>query len=113
MQLSQSWLGVCVSLDISFAYNVEPGACAVLEDTIPADDFQVALAQVALRSASLRVIAQPYIHRFVNSPSCLLSFGTSLREKSGILFLPINYNSKTVNSVPDSNFALNCALHYP
>jgi hypothetical protein len=51
VQLVKARLHNAKTLDFSFADEVEPDACAVLEDTIPANEIYIVHAQVALRAA--------------------------------------------------------------
>ena len=49
---------MAVTLDFPPSHEIEPDTCAVLEDTVPANEIYILLRQVALRSPLLCVLAQ-------------------------------------------------------
>jgi len=49
MQLCEARGDNPVAFNFSPAYEIEPDPCAMLEDTVPANEFNIILRQVALR----------------------------------------------------------------
>jgi hypothetical protein len=56
MQPFDTWLDASVALHFSLTDEVEPDARAVLEDTVPANELQIALTDVALRASVFTVL---------------------------------------------------------
>jgi hypothetical protein len=55
MQPFNSRLDASIALHFSLTDKIEPDACAVLEDTVPANELQIAVTDVALRASVLTV----------------------------------------------------------
>jgi hypothetical protein len=55
VQSVEAWFDTAKTLHFSPANEIEPDACAVLEDTIPANEIEIVNTQVALRAALPRV----------------------------------------------------------
>jgi hypothetical protein len=75
-------LDTTVALNFSLTDEVEPDACAMLEDTIPANELQVAVADVALRAAVFTMLG----------PGCL---GLVFSHCSSLRRLGLNVASQT------------------
>lgn len=76
MKPLEAWLGVAKALHFSLADEIEPDACAVLEDTIPANEIQIVHTQVALRAALPCMPGK--LHRSLNG-HCSTPFGENPR----------------------------------
>ena len=61
MQPVEARLDLAKALHFSPADEIEPDTCAMLEDTVPANEIQIVHTQVALRAALPRVPSQLHL----------------------------------------------------